>query len=279
MAEQRDLFYDLAEPALEIARAYLGEGYEKVLIDGYYTFVVDVNRSQQAYEKDGHYLHSSFQEVYESAYGDDDFMRLYHWGVFTTTFAWRHHLRIYGMFRDKFLSRLDPASEGTLIDLGSGSGIWHLLAHRKVPGWSMTAVDISPLSVQTSREMIGNWDPAAKIEYVCDDATKHKLKSPADAGVCCFLLEHLESPPSLLKNLSDNLKEGGYAFVTGALTAAEHDHIYEYVRESELLLHAEEAGLRVISAESFDSGRTPRSQKYLPRSMAMLMQKRTNDIW
>ena len=59
------------------------------------------------------------------------------------------------------------------------------------------------------------------------DATTYRTKELNDFGISCFLIEHLEDPLSLLRNLNANLKRKGVAFVTAALTAAETDHIFE----------------------------------------------------
>ena len=262
------------------AEIQLGSDFADVLIEGYCEFTVDVNRSQLRYEKDGHYAHQSYKEVYETAYASHDFMKYYHWGVYTTTFAWTHHLRIYQMYRDQFLSRIRGlAAPGRLLDLGAGSGVWHLLASRQLPGWEMTAVDISETSVRIAREMSGKLRPGSAIHWVCGDALTHQLAEPADAGISCFLMEHLETPSGLLENLSRNLKPKAFAFVTLALTAAEYDHIYEFKRESEPIAMAESAGFRVIETFSSAPDFVHAKKSYLPRSMAMLLQKRRNDIY
>ena len=86
------LYSELAKPMLKWAEVALGSDYINTMIDGYCEFVVDVNRSQARYEKSGHYQYSSYQEVYDATYNQPEFMNLYHWGVYTTTFAWLHHL-------------------------------------------------------------------------------------------------------------------------------------------------------------------------------------------
>lgn len=110
------------------------------------------------------------------------------------------------------------------------------------------------------------------------DALEYR-NSEADAGISCFLLEHLENPSALLDNLAANLKPRAYAFVTGALTAAEVDHIAEFRNESELIAMAEAAGFRVVAMTSASPAVYPNSMRFLPRAMAMVLQRRDNDIW
>ena len=67
--------------------------------------------------------------------------------------------------------------------------------------------------------------------------------------------------------------------MTGALTAAESDHITEFRRESEIVVMAEEAGFRVESTFSGAPTGYPRDFRFLPRSMALVLQKKQNDNW
>ncbi|MFC1584237.1 class I SAM-dependent methyltransferase [Fibrobacterota bacterium] len=280
LKEDGDLFSELAGPMLAWASVMLGPSYEDILIDKYSDFVLNVNMSQFEYEKKGKYQFSSWQEVYEKTYDQKDFMDSYHWGVYTHTFAWYHHLKIYEFFRDKFLLPMAARKEGgRLLDLGAGSGIWHLLANRHLPQWDITAVDISETSIGLSREMAQKTVPEASIEHFCADATAFQASAPADAAICCFLMEHLERPEEVLNNISRNLKERCFAFVTCGLTGAEIDHIFEFKRESEPILMAEQAGLRVVRMFSASPSRVLQKRKYLPRSLAMVVQKRKNEIW
>jgi hypothetical protein len=107
----------------------------------------------------------------------------------------------------------------------------------------------------------------------------YRHPEPVDAAISSFLLEHLETPSALLENIAQNMKPNGFAFVTGALTAAEIDHITEFRRESELITLAEDAGFRVIATLSSGPPRFSPKLRFMPRSMALLLQKRINDIW
>lgn len=275
-----DLFQELALPMLAWAEAWLGEEYIDTLIHGYCTFVLGVNRSQSRYEKERQYPLSSFDDVYQTVYGDENFMRYYHWGVFVTTFGWRHHLPLYKLYRDNFLHRMSLRS-GTqmMLDLGCGSGVWHILASRALTDLDVCAVDISPTSIALSRDTVSNLGLSGRINYICADALNYKLETPADAGVSCFLLEHLENPADLLKNLAVNIAPHGLAFVTCALTAAECDHIFEFKRESEPIAMAEAAGFRLLQCCSSAPAKIPDDCYYLPRSMAMVLERRKAEIW
>jgi ubiquinone/menaquinone biosynthesis C-methylase UbiE len=207
------LFSELAEPMLQWAEATLGPKYIETLIKGYCEFVTDVNRSQLRYEATGTYEVKSYEDVFHQTYDSQQFMSLYHWGVYTTTFAWAHHLELYAFFRDQFLSRLAArSSSGQIIDLGCGSGIWHLLTLRHLENWSATAIDISETSVALTKKMCGLIAPRPAVTHIVGDALSFQPSQRAQAGISCFLLEHLEEPFALLENLARCSRASGISY-------------------------------------------------------------------
>lgn len=271
------IFETLAEDMLRWAELSLGKDYLNILTKGYMHFVNDVNRSQQQYEKRRKYQNKSYAEVYEQVYSNAQYMDIYHWGVFTTTFAWEHHLKLYRYFMHYFVDEL--ADRGELLDLGSGSGIWSLLFLRNKRNWLTTGVDISDYSVASARQLSVASGSSENSSFIVEDALAYKSKEKVDAVISCFLLEHLEKPERLFINVVDNLKDGGYAFISAALTAAEVDHIFEFRKESELIKLAEDNGFRVVSMLSESPRSHSRENFFLPRSMAIILQKRANLLW
>ena len=150
-ARDEALFREAAEPVLSAAAAHLGDGWAETLVTGYTHFVIDVNKSQRIYEREGRYRNKTYQEVFDAVYGAADFMDRYHWGVLVTMFAWWHHLRIYGFYRDHFLP-LAAGRSPRILDLGAGSGVWHILALQRLGDATVTAVDISTRSIALARE-------------------------------------------------------------------------------------------------------------------------------
>lgn len=205
-------------------------------------------------------------------------MEKYHWGVFVTTFAWGHHLRLIQFFQQQFLPCL-KADAGKAVDLGAGSGVWHQMFLRHKPNWKVQSVDISPYSVDWAKKMANGVNADGQVSYQLGDALTYSDGNLFDAATSCFLAEHLEDPGQLFINLANNLTTHGYAFVTCALTAAEIDHIYEFKSESEPIHLAQSAGFRVISTLSAAPDRASINSKYLPRSMALVLQKKKGDVW
>lgn len=255
-----------------------GENFLQDLGQGYALFSTNVIRSQLRYEKAGRYESSTYDQVFDRTYGNESFMDRYHWGVLLTTFAWHHHLQICAFFHDRFLPRLEPQS-GRLVDLGCGSCVWSMLTADALPEWTVNAVDISARSIELARSMLLSNGFGERISTARADALAYRASPLCDAGISCFLLEHLEQPQELLSNLAGNLNPGGYAFITAALTAAEIDHIFEFRRESEVIAMTEQAGFRVIESFCGAPSAHPRTARFLPRSLALILQKRTQEIW
>ncbi|MGL1934864.1 MAG: class I SAM-dependent methyltransferase [Fibrobacterales bacterium] len=272
-------FDQFASLMLNWARQYLGNGYHEHLIDSYLDFTYDVNQAQLKYESTGRYENSTYSEVAEKTYLSAEFMNSYHWGVFITTFAWPHHLEICNILEKNFLplatNNIHPGA--SILDLGCGSGVWHQLIRNisEVPDLSVTAVDISPHTIQTSEGMAQSSSLHTNINYILGDALLYKNESHTkfDIGISCFLLEHLEKPLQLLTNLYDNLSNDSYAFVTCAISAAEIDHIYEFKKESEPIILAEEAGFRVLYSVSVSAHENGGPSGLIPRSFVMILRK------
>lgn len=275
-----ELFRELAEPMLGWAREVIGEDWCATLANGYVSVLVDTNRGQYEYERQQHYRCSSYDEVLAQTYNDPEFMAYYHWGVYVTTFAWEHQLLLFDFFMRYFITPVrEIGPSGRLLDLGCGSGIWSSLALRKLEGWHSTMVDISATSIQLTRRTLACAGFSTQTELCEADALKFRTESSFDAGVSCFLLEHLETPQQLLENLAAALGERRLAFVSTALTSADAGHIFEFRRESEVVDLAEKAGFRIVAALSSAPPTTPATALFPPRSIALVLQKRSGEYW
>ncbi|MBX3161002.1 MAG: class I SAM-dependent methyltransferase [Deltaproteobacteria bacterium] len=266
-----------AELLLGWAIRALGDGAIARTVDAFVHFTSDVNLAQGRYEADGRYESSSYREVYEAVYADRATMDDYLWGVYLTNFLWVHHLEISAFYEARFVARLPERAR--LVELAPGHGGWGLLALHRRPGATLAGFDISPSSIDIARSLARAAGLADRASYELRDALTLPAAGDADACICNFLVEHLETPARLFEVIAGALAPGGRAFVSGALTAAQVDHIHEFRRESELVLLAEQAGLRVLETLSVGPARTLPGARHLPRSMSLLLQRRTREHW
>ncbi len=249
------------------------------MVDAYVRFTTEVNFAQARYERSGAYDHASYAECEASVYSVEPAMREYLLGVYLTNFLWAHHLDLSAFFEERFLPLLPAGAR--IRELAPGHGGWGLWALAETPGATLDGFDISRASLGIAPAIRDAAGLSGRATYHLADALQlpEVADASSDACICCFLVEHLETPERLLQNMARILRPGGMAFFTGALTAAQVDHIKEFKRESELVLLAEEQGFRVLDMRSVGPRRTLPKARFLPRSAAFILQKRIQDSW
>lgn len=271
-------FDRIAEMYLQWAIKARGEEGIAKCADAFALFSAAVNMAQARYEKVGHYDHKTYAECYDTVYADSS-MADYLWGVYLTNFLWAHHFELKLMYEDRFLAYLPEDAE--LVEIAPGHGGWGVWALHALQKATLRGYDISPSSIEIASSISIAAEMNERTSYFEQDGLalpKETIES-ADACICCFLVEHLEEPQRLFASIKSVLRPGARAFVTGALTAAQVDHIFEFKRESELLQLAEESGLRVVESLSAAPRRTLRDSTFLPRSMAMILENKPPKRW
>ena len=273
MRVDTDRFGEVASYALEWAERARGPRAIERAVDAYAQFTTDVNLAQARYERTGEYENHSFEELLANHYSQESEMSTYLWGIYLTNFLWAHHMELWRKFDEEFVCRLPERSR--LVEIAPGHGGWGAWALHRRESITLRGFDISETAIQIARD-------TAKAAGVEDRATYQQCNAldldemparSADACICCFLVEHLEQPEKLFAVMEHLLVPGGRAFVTGALTAAQVDHIYEFRNESELVLMAEQQGLRVLQTLSANPQRRLPDAKFTPRSMMLLLEK------
>ncbi len=272
-------FDETAEMFLGWLVSARGEDGIPMAADAFVQFTTDVNLAQARYEAQGHYANHSFAEVYADHYSQDETMSGYLWGIYLTNFLWAHHTEISLFYRDYFLPKLSPSAD--LVEIAPGHGGWGAWALTVLPQARLQGFDISPSSIEIAASVSRAAGLSDRATYTERNALALQ-EVPADCAdgvICSFLVEHLERPQELFAVTQHLLKPRGFGFITGALTAAQVDHIYEYRLESELVAHCEQNGLRVLATLSAGPRRTLPKARFLPRSMALIVQKRVSDTF
>jgi ubiquinone/menaquinone biosynthesis C-methylase UbiE len=274
-----DRFDSIAEMFLGWLIAAKGREGIAMAADAFVRFSTDVNMAQARYEVDGHYANKSFAEVYADHYSQQETMDDYLWGIYLTNFLWAHHTEISFFFRDYFLTRLCAARD--LVEIAPGHGGWGTWALHSLPQARLQGFDISPSSIAIASSVCRAAGFEQRATYIERNALDLDQMAPASADglICSFVVEHLEQPDQLFAVIQHLLKPRAVGFVTGALTAAQVDHIYEFRFESELVKMCEDHGMRVLASLSAGPKRQLPNARFLPRSMALIVQKRTHDTF
>lgn len=176
-------------------------------------------------------------------------------------------------FRDRFLARLPSASK--IVEIAPGHGGWGVWALTNRPDARLVGFDISPSSMDIAALMAGAAGVSDRATYTLRDALDLGAmpQASADAVICSFLIEHLEQPERLVEVIAHLLKPGARAYLAGAITAAQVDHIFEFRRESELVVMCEKYGLRVLETMSVNPRRILPDARFIPRSMGLIVQR------
>lgn len=266
----------ITERMLERLEPVLGAAMYERSMGAFVRFSEGVILSQARYERSGAYENQSYDEVNASLYSQRSEMDDYLWGVYLTNTLWAHHMELTLFYIDRFLGQLgDPQRPLQIVEFAPGHGGWGQMALEALPQASLRGYDISPSSMAIARSLAAAAGLDSRAEYHQRDALKRVEEEGAlaDLCVCNFLVEHLEDPQALLHSIAHVLKPKGRAFFSGALTAAQIDHIYEFTHESELMVLAEKAGLRVLESMSRAPLRTLKRARFLPRSMSLILEK------
>ena len=269
-------FYSMTERMLHRLEPVLGDELYPRAFGAFVRFSEGVIFSQARYERSGSYENKSYDEVNAELYSQRAEMDDYLWGVYLTNTLWAHHMELTLFYMDRFLSQLGPAHQTlSIVELAPGHGGWGQMALDAFPQAQLNGYDISPSSMAIARSLADASGIGDRAQYHQRDALEivKGEEGYADVCICNFLVEHLETPQALLHSIAHVLKPKGRAFFSGALTAAQLDHIYEFKHESELMILAENAGLRVLESMSKGPKRTLKNARFLPRSMSLILQK------
>lgn len=99
--------------------------------------------------------------------------------------------------------------EGEVLDIGCGNGI--ISINLGAAGFNVTGVDVSEKAIEVAKSQ----NPFENVTFQVLPAEELvNFTRKFDVIVCSEVLEHLEDPASLVKEISKNLKEEGILIVT-----------------------------------------------------------------
>jgi 2-polyprenyl-3-methyl-5-hydroxy-6-metoxy-1,4-benzoquinol methylase len=270
----RELCSWLLDPLARWAEAAYGEEVFDEAVLGYAKYCLGVAQAQKIYDRAGHYTPEAMPEIVSGVYDDESYMVPYMWAAILIYAFWPSMVEHLALFRDQFLRRLPPGAR--VLELASGHGVLSLIAAEERPDLVIDGFDISPPAVAVANRLLAVSGHANRVNFLVRDAISG---NSSDAGegyngiISAMLAEHLPTPRPLFAALSRQISPNGLVFFSAALESAQRDHVYEFHRESEPLLMAEEAGLRVVRLISDASSVAP-GARFLPRATAMTLELR-----
>ncbi len=220
----------------------LSVGY---LAECYLTIVGDTLREQIYFQKHKKYRYSTFAEVGDSVYFNEEYMSFYMYGLAITSYLWPNHLDLFRFFRET----LPTNKTGKYLEIGPGHGYFFMTAMEQSKFDTFTGVDISETSIAMTRSLIEHFGADKKsFDLVCMDFLKTDLPEKGfDAVVMGEVLEHVEQPELFLRQIARLANDDAHIFVTTCINAPAVDHIYLFKTPDELVKMFDACGLKIKS--------------------------------
>ena len=226
-------------------------------LEGYAEFANDSMRNQIFFERSGRYRATSYQEVREQCYLNEEHMtRRYLPGMWLTHYIWPQH---YHMLKDFVASLLPRVVDCRLFfEVGVGCGMYSKTTLQALPCAHGIGFDISQFSLDYTARAIRSFGMGERYSTENRDISQGYSRR-ADFLICQEVLEHLENPGEFCGWLYRLVRPGGFAYITAALNAAHSDHIYLIRDPVELEAFVRGAGFQPLQLhEEFAPGFKPR---------------------
>ncbi len=210
----------------------------------YDVIVKDTLREQLFFQRHNRYRYSTFAEVADSVYFDDDYMSKYMHGLAITAWLWPNHREMHRYFADSVPSE----KQGTYLEIGPGHGVYMMTAMNLSRYERFEGVDLSPTSVAMTTDLLESRDVPRGVQYeiYCSDFLEDNLHQPRyDAIVMGEVLEHVEQPLEFLQKIHDLAADDAFIFITTPINAPAIDHIYLFESYEAIESLVRESGLSV----------------------------------
>lgn len=263
----------LMDPLAEWAHEAYGDEIFMTAATGYVEYCMNVAKCQAKYEATSVFNASDFESIVSDVYENQNVMSPYMWAAILIYCFWESMTEHIRMFRNEFLNKLPD--EARLIEFACGHGVLGLVALKHLQRATLIGYDIGPSAISIANKLASVSGLDTRSTYSVQNILNLDVSSDKeqyDGVIAMMIAEHLENPEALMKSIQFALKPDGLAFFSTALESAQFDHVYEFNKESELVLMAEKYGMRV-KRMACDTNATSKKSKYRPRALAMVLSK------
>ena len=247
----------------------------RYLAQCYDLIVKDTLREQLYFQRHKRYRYSTFAEVADSVYFDDEYMSKYMHGLAITAWLWPNHRDMH-----RYFARSIPTmAKGNYLEVGPGHGVYMMTAMKLSQYDRFEGIDLSPTSVDMTKALLDsrNQTGVANYEIYCSDFLKDDLHNDRyDAIVMGEVLEHVEQPLEFLQKIRELAAEDAFIFVTTPVNAPAIDHIYLFDSFNAIEELVVKAGLSIRDSRQVPyPGQTVEesTEQCLPINVALVLEK------
>ena len=212
----------------------------------HYRWLCDKIRAEELdFARTGRYRYSTFAETNAHVYSDPDFMERYMHGLLLSHVLWFMHASSLHFFRERLEARV--ARGGRVLEVGSGHGLLLYLALRDLGMAEAHGWDISPVSLQQTRDAMKLLGASDQSHFAIKDMNAIEPGDQQfDLIILSHILEHIEDPVGSLRSIGNALTKSGYLFVNVPLNAPMPDHIVLLSDPAEAEEILREGGFRIV---------------------------------
>ena len=217
----------LEEIAERLEAIALNDHWVESSVRSYVVLSLEFITLQRKLEKSGRYLLSTEREAFERVYANENvFGHYYLSGLLLSEALWPNHHALVDAFDNCFLPYVQNGSR--IVEIGVGTGYFLRRLLETAPHVAYLGVDISDVAVTYARRYALLNEADGHADFIIRNAMQGtgELDASFDAAICGEVLEHVEKPDMLLRELLRVVKPGGRLFVTTVVFAANIDHIY-----------------------------------------------------
>lgn len=180
------------------------------------------------FTRTGGYSTSLQADAVERVYSNTEQMMPYMLGLAVSQYLWHSHYQLLG-FLKQCVAKQNPS--GRFLEVGSGHGIFlNYMASQISLDAVLDVVDISAVSIALTKDLLAATNPevAKRTAFTESDIAQYKASKPYDFIVMGEVLEHVESPASILHALKKLMNKDGSLYVTTCANCPAIDHIYHF---------------------------------------------------
>ncbi len=216
---------------------------QEYIVDSYLKMCKNMLSQQVVFKRTGVYSCADSQTAFANVYNSETEMSSYMYGVAVSQFLWPNHYAMFDFFMDT-IARFSNVKK--YLEIGPGHGLFLVEAMRHFRAAQFSAIDISPVSLRISKEIVDHFTGGQSCSFQISDV--QNLDSASyDFISMCEVLEHLDQTIPLLKKLHSMLTAEGHLFITTCANCPAIDHTYLYRSVHHIRQELQEAGFKILA--------------------------------